>query len=175
MAHDRMKVASGAQSVLTRLATARAGEESFLAPHQVEAGARLARLFERARLSQRVTMSYDPTRIGGGGGRPVQGDLADSAAEARQQLGRLAGRMPPDCWGVLIDVCGFEKGLQQIEMERLWPRRSAKLVLRVGLDQLARIFGLDERAEGRERAATQSWLPERPAMFAPEGEGDGEG
>ncbi len=153
------------QGVLVRLASARDGESTFLAPHQLEAGYRLARLFQRARLNQRVTMSYDLTRLGGPAGRPMQGNLADSAADARQKLGVLAGQLPADCWGVLIDVCGFEKGLQLIETERRWPRRSAKLVLRIGLEQLAAIMGLDAGAQGHPSTATRNWLPERPTMF----------
>ena len=165
MLADRMAHEAEGQGVLVRLACARDGESGFLAPHQLEAGNRLARLFQRARLNQRVTMSYDPTRIGGPAGRPMQGELADSAADARQKLGQFAGRLPSDCWGVLIDVCGFEKGLQIIETERRWPRRSAKLVLRIGLEQLASIMGLDAGAQGRAHTATRNWLPERPAMF----------
>ncbi len=127
---------------------------------------RLAQLFDRARMRQRVTMSYDPGRAGGGQSRPVQAELADSAAEARQRLGRLAGEVPSDCWGVLTDICGFDKGLQQVETERGWPRRSAKLVLRIGLDRLATLWALSPVAEGKSSGRLQTWLPERPAMFA---------
>ncbi len=42
------------ESPLARLA---AGAEPFLAPHQVDAGEQVRRLFERANLRQRVTMS----------------------------------------------------------------------------------------------------------------------
>ena len=52
-----------------RLASARGGEPAFLDAHHVEAARRLAQNFERARLSQRVTMSYDPTRVGSARGR----------------------------------------------------------------------------------------------------------
>lgn len=136
----------------------------YLQDHHVEAARILARLFDRARMMQRVTMSYDPTRVGGSKGRPQQADLADSAAEARKRLTQLAA-MPGDCWGVLTDVCGFDKGLQLIETERNWPRRSAKLVLRIGLDQLAGKLGLAPVAEGADSGRTRGWLPERPPMF----------
>lgn len=141
------------------------GAAPFLAPHHREAARRLALLFERARMRQRVTMSYDPARVGGGSDRPKQGDLADSAIAARRMLDGLARRMPHDCWGMLNDICGFDKGLQQVELDRGWPRRSAKLVLRIALDQLAAIMGLTETAEGRAGGAQRSWLPERPSMF----------
>jgi hypothetical protein len=66
---------------------------------------------------------------------------------------------------VLTDVCGFDKGLQAIETERNWPRRSAKLVLRIGLDQLAAQFGMEVIARGPDKARLSAWLPERPPMF----------
>lgn len=137
----------------------------FLDHHHVEAARRLARVFERARIAQRVTMSYDPARVGASR-RARPGDLSDSAADARKRLGQLASSVPGDCWGVLTDVCGFDKGLQQIELERGWPRRSAKLVLRIGLDHLAGQWGLSPLAMGAERAGARAWLPERPPMFA---------
>ncbi len=69
---------------------------------------------------------------------------------------------------MLIDACAFETGLQEIEQARGWPRRSAKLVLRIGLDQLAREMGLSGWARGPETARSRHWLPERPPMFADE-------
>jgi hypothetical protein len=152
---------------LGRLAAGHSGE-TFLLPHHLEASRRLCRLLERAQVRQRVTMSYDPARAGGVGRPNGQADLADSAAEARRRLNQLAGQVATDCWGVMVDVCLYEKGLQQIELERGWPRRSAKLVLRIGLDQLCGLFGLSAQAEGRAASRVTGWLPERPPMFAEE-------
>lgn len=120
-------------------------------------------------LRQRVTMSYDLAPIGRDASRHGQADLSETVEDARQKLARLAQGIPSDCWGVLTDICVYDKGLQQIETERRWPRRSAKLVLRIGLEQLAQLMGLDAAATGRNRFRTQSWLPERPPMF-PESE-----
>ena len=110
-------------------------------------------------------MSYDPARIGGQRGRNGQAELADSVENARTALTRLAQSIPADCWGVLCDVCIYNKGLQDIEAHRQWPRRSAKLVLRIGLDQVASLRGLGANAVGRTCSGLQSWLPERPPMF----------
>jgi len=151
---------------LLRLAASRQGEAAFLQPHQLEAGQRLERLIQRAQVMQRVTMSYDPANVGGRrSGNGVE-TASDNAAAARQQLNQLAASLPQDCWGVLLDVCGLGKGMQQIEVERRWPRRSAKLVLRIGLDQLAAHFGLSPHAAGKERGRDRHWLPERVPMFA---------
>lgn len=150
------------ESPLARLAASIDGGAPFLLPHQVEAGERLRRLVERARLGPRVTMSYDPTRIASrgasGGGAP---DVADSAIDARRKLDAIARALPAECGGVLFDVCGLLKGLQIVETERGWPRRSAKLVLRIGLEQLAGHFGLTQTAEGRATGRSMSWLEER--------------
>lgn len=138
--------------------------DRYLQTHHLEASVRLLALFERAKLRQRVTMSYDPGRVGRSkatGGA----DLNDFAADARTRLNRLAQSVPPDCWNVLADVCLYEKGLQDIETERRWPRRAAKLVLRIALDQVAAEFGLTEVATGPASGSERHWRPERAAMF----------
>lgn len=149
-------------------ATSRQGlrrPDEFLEQHHREVASRLTGLFERASLRQRVTMSYDPGRVGQSRGA-AQGDLADSAADARKRLASIAAGLPRDCWGVLVDVYLYDKGLQQVESERTWPRRSAKLVLRIGLDQVALLLGVGEKAVGPDRTGQRAWLPERPPMFA---------
>jgi len=153
---------------ILRLAARREGA-SFLEPHHLEAAKRLVILFERSQMRQRVTMSYDAVRTGGRGRLSGQSDLADTAADARNRLNGLASLMASDCWSLLTDLCLFEKGLQQIETERDWPRRSAKLVLRIGLDQLCTPFGLSHHANGQERGVVRTWLPERPPMFPADG------
>jgi hypothetical protein len=145
-----------AESPLTRLAAGRKGEPPFLAPHQVEAGERVRKLVERGRLRPSTTMSYAP-RIGGG--RAGQGaDLSDLALDARRMLDDISRILPRDCAGIVLDVCGLLKGLQEVEQERGWPRRSAKLVLRIGLEQLAQHFGMATEARGPERGRQRVWL-----------------
>lgn len=163
----------GDDAVLARLAANREADgQAFLAPHHLAAAERLERLILRSQVAQRVTMSYDPTRVGGSRGVSNGVETAsDSAAAARQMLNRLAAMLPADCWGVLFDVCGFGKGLQVIELERRWPRRSAKLVLRIGLDQLAAAFGLSPAAAGNDRGQSRNWLENRlPLIVRDEGE-----
>ncbi|MGN6488041.1 MAG: DUF6456 domain-containing protein [Devosia sp.] len=157
-----------AESPLARLASAAGGEPAFLASHQVEAGERVRRLVERARLNPRVTMSYAAAHVAGGRGAAHAGEMTDMAADARRQLARIHADLPRDCADVVLDVCGLEKGLQQVESERGWPRRSAKLVLRIGLDRLAEVWGIGAVAIGRERG-TRAWMDgERVAMFGDE-------
>lgn len=152
--------------VLARLGAGRDGA-GFLAAHHLAAADRFERLVQRAQLTPRVTMSYDPAHVGSssrGNGVEV---ATDGAAEARLRLSRLASCLPADCWGVVFDVCGLGKGLQLVETERRWPRRSAKLVLRIALEQLAAQFGLSARATGT-GSQTRHWLPERLPLIADE-------
>jgi hypothetical protein len=154
--------------VLSRLGASRdAKAPAFLGPHHLLAAERLEQLIRRAQLAPRVTMSYNPAAVGGGG-RSANGveTASQGAADARLRLSRLAALLPADCWGVLFDVCGLGKGLQVVETERRWPRRSAKLVLRIGLDQLASQFGLRAQATGAEQGKTRGWLEARLPLIA---------
>lgn len=155
-----------AESPLARLAAATGEGEAFLRPHQVEAGERVRRLVERAQLQPRLTMSYSAAHTAGGKGGGHAGEIGDMAADARKALSELHRQLPRDCAEVVLDVCGFGKGLQQIETERGWPRRSAKLVLRIGLDRLAEAYGIGEVAIGVESARRRAWMEgARVAMF----------
>lgn len=154
-----------ADSPLARLAQGAGGEPAFLDRHHVEAGERVRRLAERARLNPRMTMSYSAAHVAGGGPGHAT-EIGDLAADARRALNALWRVLPADCAGVVMDVCVMEKGLQQVEQDRHWPRRSAKLVLRIGLEQLAGHFELAPVAAGPERGRQRAWMDgERMAMF----------
>lgn len=150
------------ESPLSRLAM---GEAAYLDRHHVEAGERVRRLVERAQLRQRATMNY--TGVVSDGNSPgTASDLSDLASDARSAIAEIHRSLPADCAGVVLDVCGWLKGLQEVERERGWPRRSAKLVLRIGLDQLAHLYGMGPYAVGRTSTRPRAWLGEgaRPQM-----------
>lgn len=156
-----------AESPLARLAHGTNGEPPFLERHQVEAGEKVRRLTERARLQPRVTMNYSAAHTAGRKGGAQAVEISDMAAEARRTLAEIPRVLPRDCADVVLDVCGLLKGLQVVETERGWPRRSAKLVLRIGLEQLAQHFGLAPQAVGVETRRPRRWLDEgaRPTRF----------
>jgi hypothetical protein len=141
------------------------GKQPFLDKHHLAAAERLERLVQRACLAPRLTMSYGSSTVASRGQVNIAGDLSDIAADARTRINGLAERLPPDCWDVLFDVCGLGLGLQEIEVARQWPRRSAKLVLRIGLEQLAREFGLAPHIAGHHGGRVSGWLERRPPMF----------
>ena len=151
-----------AESPLARLAI---GKAPFLEPHHVEAGERVRRLVERAGLQPRMTMTYSASRVAGLAHH--KNDISDMAVDARRALAEMHRVLPADCAGVVLDVCGFLKGLQQVEFERGWPRRSAKLVLRIGLEQLALHYGLSAVAVVRAHGRNRAWVPEdaRPTSW----------
>ena len=147
------------EGVLGRLARPSGRDATaFLSAHHLAAARHVAELVRHAQMLPRVTMSYDPARIrspGSGGTLPF--NPAESAGDASRKLQDCLGSLPPECAGVVLDVCGFHKGLQQVEFERQWPRRSAKLILRVGLGLVADHFGLSCETTPRSGARSRSW------------------
>lgn len=154
-----------AESPLSRLVV---GDRAFLQPHHLEAAERVRRLVDRAQLQTRTTMNYSGIAAGDRAQRNSAETVTDLAVDARRSLDAIHRALPAECAGVVMDVCGWLKGLQQVESERNWPRRSAKLVLRIGLEEVAQHLGLGPHAMGRDRVPQRSWISEgaRPSIRA---------
>ncbi len=166
--HSDMRVVQGSltrlninEGPLLRLSYARNGRSPFLEPHHLLAAKKIETLVARTQMLQRTTMSYDPTRTGQGNKSSGLGpDLGDNALDARRKLQNCLDRLPLDCASVVMDVCGFQKGLQLIETERKWPRRSVKLILRIGLEQLCAFFEFAPTIIGKEMNSPRYWMGE---------------
>ncbi len=106
---------------------------------QLAAGERLRAEFTRAGLTPQITSRWLPLPHGGGAGGPEA--FTDMVLAAKQRLNAALTVVGPELSGVLLDVCCFLKGLEQVEGERLWPARTAKVVLCLALDRLASHYG----------------------------------
>lgn len=152
-----------AESPLAWLARRRGRNgRSLIAPHQLQAGERLRADFTVASLTPRTTSNWTSAvasgRRAGTADRPAA--FTDTMIAARQRVRRALDASGPEFAGLLLDICCFLKGLEDIERERRWPARSAKVVLQLALDRLARHYGYAAELHGPPRAAIRTWLAE---------------
>ncbi|WP_018389843.1 DUF6456 domain-containing protein [Ancylobacter sp. FA202] len=130
---------------------------SFIAPVQLIAGERLRADFTRAGMAPRLTANWDAVTRADRAGGTAGLNASEAMLAARQRVVRALEATGPEFSGLLMDVCCFLKGLEQVEQDRLWPPRTAKVVLALGLDRLARHYGLSAAAHGPARARTRAW------------------
>ena len=151
---EEVVTVNDAESPLAALARLqRADGKPWLDRIELAAGERLRTDFEKALLQPRVTASWDFSHVARSGpsGRNGSSDLADIAIAARDRVNAAVEAVGPDLGGALVDVCCFLKGLEQVERERAWPRRSAKLMLKTALGLLDRHYHPQPAAPRRSR------------------------
>jgi hypothetical protein len=132
---------------------------ALIEPVQFLAGERLRAEFTRANLMPRITSNWSAAVASGArGASPAT--FTDTVLGARQRVRHALDAVGPEFSGLLIDVCCFLKRLEEVERERSWPPRSAKVVLQLGLDRLTRHYGLQAETRGQAKAKVRTWLAE---------------
>lgn len=135
---------------------------------QFAAGERLRADFTRAAMTPRIGANLSsPVAHGRRGGGDNGMHFSDLVLAAKERLDLALDAAGPEFSGLLLDVCCFLKGLETVEHERGWPRRTSKIVLGLALDRLARHYGLAAKITGK-RSPLRSWQADdaRPTMDA---------
>jgi len=137
--------------------------------HQLQSGERLRADFTRAQLMPRTTSNWSNPMASArrGGGADRADTLTETIVAARQRVRQALETVGPEFSGLLIDVCCFLKGLEDIERDRAWPARSGKVVLQLALDRLARHYGYASQTRGATGAKVRTWLAD-DAVFSVE-------
>jgi len=148
-----------AESPLGQLARRRGKDgRAYLSDGELRAGERLRSDFTRGQLMPQLGASWQATASSGRRSRSGPGgtvELTDAALAARQRVERAVDATGPELSGVLLDVCCFLKGLEQVEAERSWPVRSAKVMLKAALGVLCRHY--EPARQGGSRPRTVHW------------------
>jgi hypothetical protein len=137
---------------------------ALIEPHQLQAGERLRCEFTVAHLMPRTTSSWD-SPLASPGFNPDAAST-ESMIAARQRVRSALDAAGPEFAGLLIDVCCFLKRLENVERERQWPARSAKVVLQFALTRLARHYGYQANTKGAARSAVLTWLADDAAFVS---------
>lgn len=131
--------------------------QALIEPHQFLAGERLRADFTLAQMMPRTTSNWESPVASGRRAGGAEVTASDTMVAARQRLQRALEASGPEFSGLLLDVCCFLKRLEESERERRWPPRSAKIVLQLGLERLARHYGLSRQTRGPGRAKLSAW------------------
>lgn len=142
--------------------------KSFLTADEFESGERLRSDYTRGQLLPAIGGSWRAPVASGrkSGGRGGKAELTEAAIAARQRVERAIGSLEPELAGVLVDICCYLKGLDQVERERGWPARSAKVVLKTALGALSRHYFPERKKAAARRAFLLHWGTEdyRPSI-----------
>lgn len=125
-------------------------------PAAIAAGERLRRDIHQASLPPKTTSNWDRLVVDGAG--PGTGlTLSEAQAAARARVNAAMVAVGPDFAGPLFDLCGFSRGIGEIEKNLGLPVRSGKVVLALALRTLARHYGFSDEARGGTGQPIRHW------------------
>jgi len=126
---------------------------------QFAAGEKLRRDFTLAQVGPRMGVNWDSPVVSGS--RGAGGDsVSDIALMARQRLNKALAAAGPQLSDLLFDVCCHLAPLEACEDSRGWAKRSARVVLKIGLDRLAQHYGM---LITNQKRAIRAWSAEAQA------------
>ncbi len=130
------------------------GGKALVEPFLLEAGERFRRDLTAGQIMPSVTANWS---VVSSTGANIGMTYSDLVIAARQRVDRALVAVGPEFSGILIDVCGFLKGLEAIEADHNWPARSAKVVLGMALAKLARHYGYVSPQQSVRPASLRHW------------------
>ncbi len=137
---DELRISNRDESPLSTLAGRKLPDgTNFLTANEYEAGERIRTDFTRAMLMPRTSANWQASVSAGRRSGEVNGveEITHAAIAARGRLDAALQCLGRDLAGVVTDICCYLKGFEQVEMERKWPKRSAKFMLKAALSTLA--------------------------------------
>lgn len=115
--------------------------QPFLSPQEVEAGERLRADFEAAQLGPSVTQDWrrflSAGATKGSTLSPQDKTPGEGAEAARRRVMEALKALGPGLSDAVLRTCCFLEGLETVEQTMSWSARSAKVVLKIGLQRLA--------------------------------------
>jgi len=131
--------------------------KALISEAEFEAGERLRTDFTKAGLTSKVTADWSlaPGTAPKGRGGASQLEITDMALAARQRFAKALDAVGPGLNDILVEVCCHLHGLEDAERGLGWPKRAAKVVLKIALGRLADHYGLVPRE--RRRGRLRSW------------------
>ncbi len=141
---------------------------SLIGAAELAAADRLRADIDLAQTLPQVSANWSRLGVGSPAG-PGGINPSERVVAARARVEAALRAVGPDFSGLLLDVCGFAKGLEMIEKERNLPQRAGKVALGYALRALARHYGFDNFAMGKARGVMRYWGAEeyRPDLGPP--------
>ncbi|WP_439273333.1 DUF6456 domain-containing protein [Pseudochrobactrum sp. HB0163] len=130
----------------------------FLTDEEFQAGERLRADFTHGNMMPRISANWEAGVAGRvRGERGGAAEMSDHALDCRERVHKALEAVGPELSGLLLDICCFLKGLEQVERERLWPARSAKMLLKTALGILHRHYSAGFGGKGKGRPVIYHW------------------
>ncbi|MDQ7019058.1 MAG: DUF6456 domain-containing protein [Robiginitomaculum sp.] len=116
----------------------------FLTAPEFAAAEQLRQDYYRSSLAQKLCSDWQAPARGTAAQGPHNAvlDAADNALAAKERFMEALDALGPGLDDLVFCLCIREISLGAIEKARKWPKRTAKVVLKLALDRLARHYGL---------------------------------